>query len=287
MPDIVLILLAIVVLYFWLRALNSIRGTTLIAPWCWAVIAVVANVWSGLETGSWNGIYQSSLSVSGYLAAITSFCPTVALLGARRPHHRAWTFVVLALWCVLALPAIKTALLQPNEPVSVQGIFVCFFGLLIIAEILNRLGTWFWIVGLLQASCEILYLAPHLPLPKSAAYEDLWILAVFLQCLSVIVHGFCLARRRRPHNWTTLWLWFRDAFGVLWSLRIAEQLNNTAMQYTPARLSWRGFRATNGFRWADVISGGEKRTAFQQAFVNLLRRFVSDDDIQQAIKNPY
>jgi hypothetical protein len=39
----------------------------------------------------------------------------LAVLGAKRPQHAAWSFVVLAFWGILALPAAETYFLQRGQ----------------------------------------------------------------------------------------------------------------------------------------------------------------------------
>ncbi|MES1213155.1 MAG: hypothetical protein ABUL64_01075, partial [Singulisphaera sp.] len=86
-------------------ARRYVRGTTLVAPWCWAIVAValVAAV-DGAALLSGSGMTPAWLSAARYLAAIATFCPLMAVLGAKRPQDRAWQLIVLALWFVLALP---------------------------------------------------------------------------------------------------------------------------------------------------------------------------------------
>src|SRR5262245_4046075 len=98
-----------------LRSRRKLAGTTLIAPWCWAMfsLAVVA----GSETICRSQSVAPStawLSHIRYLAATTTFCPFMALLGAKRPQNRAWQFIVLALLTVLALPAVEGLLFRPH-----------------------------------------------------------------------------------------------------------------------------------------------------------------------------
>jgi len=286
---IVPICFAAVAFVFWIRTLPIIRGTTLVGPWYWSLIAmsVSVGVTCAMLLSGHKDKYLTSTSALEYLAAITAFCPTMSVLGARRPHHYAWNFVVIALWCVLALPAAQAALLRPGEPVIVHGLFACFIGILILAEILNRCWTTLCVLGLFQAICEMLLLGPHV-LPSAPLTDLHWSGGIVCQCLVVMAVGHFHVRRRRPWSWAALWFSFRDSYGLLWSLRVAEQMNRTAALLDwPARLTWTGFRSTSDSQWGDLVNNQEKRAAFERAFVNLLRRFLNEDDIQQAIKNPY
>jgi len=287
-----ILLVAAIALVMWAVALRAIRGSTLVGPWCWALASMGVSVvcLCAMQRGAATDSVLSSQNSFGFLAAITSFCPTMALLGARRPQHQAWNFVVLALWCVLVLPAIQATLLRPGEPVSVHGIFAWFFWILIVAELLNRCGTQSWLSGVLQSACETLFLAPHLPLlgRLQLRWQWSWQAAVLIQCLNIAVMGYYYHRtRQRPRDWTTLWLSFRDSFGVLWSLRVAERMNSAAeLLHWPVRLTWNGFRTTTGASLTDAVHDTEKRAAFEQTLVNLLRRFLSDRAIDAGIQEP-
>ena len=78
-----------------------------------------------------------------------------------------------------------------------------------------------------------------------------------------------------------VWLDFRDAFGVVWSLRVAERVNSTAaMVGWPVTLGWHGFRGPEGF--SDGVS--EMSAAVVEEMLRApLRRFVSPEWIDQRL----
>src|SRR5688572_28769044 len=88
-----------------LRGRAALRGTTLIGAWWWAIAAAVA-------------LAAVALDGSGplrFAAACLTLCPTVAVLGAKRPQDRAWHWVVLSLWIVLCIAAINAAFFHPSR----------------------------------------------------------------------------------------------------------------------------------------------------------------------------
>ena len=108
-PGIVTTLCGALTIALILALARRLRGTTLSAALAWAVVAVFAigtveffHACGSIVTGS--GV-QITLR---YVAAITTFCPVMAVLGAKRPQHRAWQLIVVSLWCVLALPAAES-----------------------------------------------------------------------------------------------------------------------------------------------------------------------------------
>src|SRR5438132_5998673 len=83
-----------------------LRGTTLLAPWWWSLfsLAAVMSVETMLGSSSAGGDVRWA-PAARYAAAVTTFGPIMAVLGAKRPQDRAWQFIVLSLLVVLALPS--------------------------------------------------------------------------------------------------------------------------------------------------------------------------------------
>ena len=87
------------------RGMKGLHGSTLFAPCCWAALAWLAVTATELAIISIAGS-AAWADQARFVAAVSTFCPTVALLGAKRPQDRAWQAIVLSLWCVLALPGV-------------------------------------------------------------------------------------------------------------------------------------------------------------------------------------
>jgi hypothetical protein len=85
---------------------RKLRGTTLVGSQVWlgtCLVAVAAvDIWQTLAVERANASAAEPLR---FFAATLTFCPLMALMGAKRPQDRAWHFIVLSLWVVLALPA--------------------------------------------------------------------------------------------------------------------------------------------------------------------------------------
>src|SRR5262245_57743439 len=92
------------------RAIADARGTTLVAPMVWALVALLLLVVDAAMSSGTDGMEAKFQAI----AATATFCPLVSLLGAKRPQHRAWQWIVLSLWAVAALPAIESLIVHPN-----------------------------------------------------------------------------------------------------------------------------------------------------------------------------
>ena len=70
----------------------------------------------------WGAVLLHPSSPLRYLALSLTACAGVAVSGARRPHVRAWNFVVLGLLAVLMLPLLEGLLLnRPLGPVRIDN----------------------------------------------------------------------------------------------------------------------------------------------------------------------
>lgn len=274
------VLLAVVAAGLVLQGLRKLRGTTLIAPGCWLLGALLVIAAAELacmvlhEPGQ-----RQTADLLRYAAATTTVCPLMALLGAKRPQDGPWQLIVFSLWCVLTLPAVHTLLLRRGQVLEISLAISWFMLILIAVGILNAALTKYWLAAVVFAAGQSVLLAGQLPLPGEWAgslgpFRGL----VGLACLALAVGVAKVAvrTRRRPDDpLDRLWLDFRDSFGVLWGLRLAERVNASAAMYDwSIVLSWRGFHGKEGEKLSDVLPP-ETAKVFRQNLENLLRRFVS------------
>lgn len=264
------------------RAGRQLRGTLLRAPWAWAcaALAAVTLVELALRLPSWQ---DAPLRVHArYLAAIVTLAPIVAVLGAKRPQDRAWQWIVLSLWGILALPAARAALLAQGRGLQLHASWQWFLLAFILAGPANYLPTRYWLTSLLVAAGQALLLADHLPLP--ALVDPAWrqALAVGLLCLAPICAALWPRGAPAAGPLDRVWLDFRNAFGAWWSLRVRERFNAAAEQSGwPARLTWFGLASTTGA--SPDARAGQATEAVQISLRGLLRRFVSEAWIVQRL----
>jgi hypothetical protein len=276
-------MLALVGAAFLIRLRPVISGTTLTAPWGWAFISLAAQT-AALATqacaapGGWN-------APLGYAAAITSFGPVVAVLGAKRPQDRAWQWIVLTLLIVLALPSGEFLLLRRGTPFTLHAARAWFLAILAAVGWCNYLPTRYWLAATCFFMAQLCQLAAYLPWLLWPQPE--WQAWLGLGLFAASAGSACAARLRFASTpWDRLWIDFRDTFGAVWGLRVMERFN-AAMRAgnCPVQLTWHGLCAAQlpvTSRMSAAATGvpvpldPEMLAAVSRNLQPLLRRFVSD-----------
>jgi hypothetical protein len=271
---------------------RRLRGTTLVAPCLWAMgaygllaVVEVAAFYSG------PAVWVSHLR---FLAAGATFCPLMALLGAKRPQDRGWQFVVLSLLALVAFYALTELAYRPHRPLALHWVvrWLLIAPLLAIG-LLNHLLTRYWLPAMLVAVGQGLLLAPQFPefegwLPTSLTdgpgAADATALAGIVALSTGALVAIALARGQPPEGRTTsavglerAWLDFRDQFGALWGLRVAARFNQSAEQLRwEMRLGWHGLESAVPPPHDPNIALVPTEPAARPVFESLLRRFVDD-----------
>src|SRR3954447_22220705 len=135
-------------LFLWLQR-GALSGTTLVAPWWWSVVSLFALTSAELATALSTSAGDPSTAALRYIAAMSTFCPIMALLGAKRPQDVGWQFIVFSLWVVLALPGLEWLLLGRVQELHPAP--VAFLVLLIAIGAINGVDTRLMPASLLLA----------------------------------------------------------------------------------------------------------------------------------------
>ncbi|HEX6963971.1 MAG TPA: hypothetical protein VF175_19040, partial [Lacipirellula sp.] len=232
-----------------------------------------------------------AISLWRYAAAVSTFCPLMAVLGAKRPQDRGWQWVVLSLWVILLVPALQAVAARTGERLELAGAWRMLLWALIAMGLLNYLATRFALPAILTSVGQTLLLAPYLlggtMAPQWRAFGTLLILIA--GCIAMVI-----ARRRDSHvaatgtdidplhKFNDRWFRLRDGWGAFWGLRILQRINQAAeLSGWPVRLEWaRGFVAASA---AATERGGREIVAqptlahIEQTLDSLLRRFERID----------
>ncbi len=269
LPSLSLVLGALTVTALWrLRRLTS--GTTLVAPWRWAVGSVAAMIAVACLAGA--GEVGAQQSLYRYLAGILLLAPQLALLGAKRPQNGAWQWVVVAFLALLALPAGNQWLYRPGGVFQLDPAWQWLLLVVALIGVVNHLPTARGLAAICYAAAQVCWLGDQFPV---------WLRFEIPAREAIGLSFICAAAwmaARTPRRTTRspldrLWLDFRDAFGVAWTLRVAEQFNATAARSGwPIALAWKG-----ALHAASESNDQPQPPAATQCLENLLRRFVSRD----------
>jgi hypothetical protein len=266
-------------------AVFRVRGSTAMPAAGWAVAACLAlAVESGLRSGG--RLLEPSTAAAVRLAVVAlSLCPTMSLLGAKRPQHGVWQLIVATLAIVLSLPAASALLVRPGSFPDVHILERCFMPLLVVVGWMNFVGTRQGVAATLIAVGQCLLMRGFLPGVETEASAGSPTAALFDAIAAVLVLvgcGVAAARvagaRGRPADCggglaaeiDPPFLALRDTLGAAWALRIAERFDAVAVaRGWPCRLGFSGIETRVGPEQA-----GWQRDAVR-TFRALARRFVT------------
>ncbi len=238
----------------WLR--RALLGTALSSAWppaalawlTWLVVAVVTLPPFPLRR------WGDSL---WFLAAIVALVPPIAVLGARRPTSRVWTwFVLVPLVLVFAWPVLPVLAVGTRpDAFNLEFPVVVGYGLVLVMGAGNYVGlahtasALLWMVGL---SLVVIPLCPA----TSAVLPDAWACRNW-GTLCLTAAGWIADRqaaRLTPAGRSVLpfdrvWGDFRELFGIVWAKRIQERFNDDARR--------RGLKLRLGFQGLEDVSTGK------------------------------
>lgn len=276
----IVLAISAVVMLFWKR--SAIKQTTLVHSWRWACLSIVSiavvEVTAGILQWSNDSAWLTTLS---FVAALSAFCPAMALLGCKRPQDQVWQMAVFSLWVILALPGLR-ALVLAHGVLHVPAIQAWFMALLLVLGAVNSLPTRFWRSVLLVLVAQGFWLSPYLPLCSlgaSTAFRVLGLVAINM-ALGLLTLGWP-RRIAYGNERDAVWIDFRDQFGMLWALRVLERVNATAAHSGwQVRLTWHGFAAVGSNKCID----SQSLQSVTKTLSALLRRFVSKQWIAERLE---
>ena len=148
---------------------RKVSQTTLTATWWWTLGSFAAAAVVELAV-TWQFVTDdTTVAALRYAARALLLCPTVSLIGAKRPQAGPWNFVVLSLWGVAALPAAEALFLNTGQPLEIQAFRSWFLAGLIIVSLVNVFPTRHGLAGLLAVTGQTLLLAEYLPIPLAVS----------------------------------------------------------------------------------------------------------------------
>ena len=250
-------------------AWRRLHGTTAAAPLAWAVVSLVAlTADAGSSLVSFGGNRLATLHLD-YLAGLTTLAPFVSLLGAKRPQDRAWQLIVVSLLALLALQDLRIWSIDHTRPPMPHAAWCWLVAAIVGMQLLNYLPTRHAPAACLACWAQMCSLGPSFRL-LPADVRPSWLALPLLLLTAVMVAW--LSRHPRP-KWQSAWADFRNLYGVLWTLRVAERVNAIAAEKRLAvRLSWHGWQVGNS---AGGKTDNDDRREATKALQAILLRFVN------------
>ncbi len=319
-PDSTTALAAVVLtltgLFLLRRGPAVLRGTTLLAPWTWAVAAIIAiGSVELILAGGFDAPFPWADHLR-FVAATLTFGPMMAQLGAKRPQNRAWQLIVLSLVGIVALPAVE-AWLRDRHEFDMHAVRSWFLLVLIIVGVINNLPTRFGRSTLIFGVAQLALFWPHLPWGDAAEIRPtpLFGLGLIDVALWILVRSRANVMTPNTSNhplagepfqsFNRLWRDFRDWYGAVWSLRVLERVNVAAHQQGwNATLDWDGFvrlpdisddagsvadsAKANNSSPAEIVpnlDSSDVAPSIDKVFRGLLWRFVSDAWIESRLRS--
>jgi hypothetical protein len=251
--------------------------TTLLSAWWWSLAALIA--WWAAEMAAMAmvaGLVHVAMGPLRVGAIALSFCPLIAVLGAKRPQDRAWNLVVVSLYGIVALPAAEALFLHPAQRVEMGDARGWFLWILILLGPINYVPTRYWLASLLLATAQVAALSPYLAPLRRAIVPAPELTGLWLAGAAIVVAWLTSRRGTRAKNsYVRLWLDFRDAVGLLWALRVQERVNAAAQQFGwNLELTWGGFLTREAPAPLTTVDPTTE-PALKTTLRGLLRRFVS------------
>lgn len=269
------------------RGAVAARGTTALPAAVWAAAAALALAVDGWARASGATAEPSAAAGARLTTVALSVCPAMSLLGAKRPQHGVWQFIVGALAAILVLPALATLATRPGSVPDPHLLGRAFVGVLLLVGGANFLGTRAAIPATVATAGMAILARGFLPWsdtessfpPGGSAAAAAAAATDALASWAVAVSAWGAALRSpppRPPPGTfaagiePAWLALRDTLGIAWSLRIAERFDELA-----AGRGWPCRLGLGGVVPREASPVGPWQADARRALGALLRRFVS------------
>ena len=257
------------------------RGTTAVPAAAWAVVAAIALAGDAAARAAGWVTEPSAAAATRLVVAALAVCPAASLLGAKRPQHGVWQFIVATLAGVLMLPAVSAVLVRPGSMPDVHMLERGLLGVLVVVGWLNFAATAHGPAATAVAGGQLALLWPVLSGGFDPAGVAGWLDpagGIAVAGGAVLAVGQSLRRATLPSPSgrgavaaiDPAFIGLRETLGAAWTLRIAERFNAVAVSRGwPCRLGFAGLDLTDG------AAGGPWERDAVRCCRSILRRFVT------------
>ena len=272
----------------WLLAWRAAEGTTLRGALVWAALAIALGVLSQIQ--AWMEAVGGGRPWAGrgtYLMVLVVLAALVSVLGARNPGSGAWAILMVLLIVVFLIPWLEAAarVRRAGGPAALQldSPWTIFYGLLVLAGVTNYLPTRYGPAACaIGAGLVVEYLGLTRTSWAAATRAAVWPAVAWCLALAAWLAVICAGKPVTERNKIDqIWFWFRDHWGVVWSLRLSERFNRTAeLSSWPVRLSWFGLTRVSAS--SPEFSPAQLSQA-EATLRGLIRRFAAPDRVSELL----
>ena len=264
------------------RLSAGVQFTSLISArrWCWAAVL--------LWTFTWTCDYVLGVTSPPvadhlwYASSVLALCPAIAVLGARRPGTKFWSwFILVPLLFALGWPVV-TLLIQGERVrgLQLESPQLAGYLLVLIMGAGNYIGTRYTLPSLLYVAANASLVISSTTFGPAWMSDRWWVRCLASGCLVIAILSAAVAAgqsTRAQSRFDRLWIEFFDQFGIVWGRRIQDRVN-----YMATRESWNARLELLGFDWqqpADPVTEAQ----IEHTFRWLLRRFVDPEWIDRRL----
>ena len=268
-----------------------VRGSTAVPAALWSAAAALFLALTTLQQTTEN-LDIATLGIHRVVIAALSVCLVMSLLGAKRPQHGVWQFIVGSLAAVLALPAASAVLIRPGGLPDLHILGRFFLPILVLVGWINFVGTRRAVAATLIALGHVGLIWPLLPgvqleAAVLQATRDLAAISCMtVGCFLALAQAVFAGSRRQSVlangvqlppgdaefvcHVNTCFFALRETLGAAWTLRLAERFDLMAKRRGwPVQLTFQGVQIreeSSDLKWEpDAL----------RAMEALMRRFVS------------
>lgn len=274
----------------WRLAWRGAEGTALRGTLVWGGLALCLGLgacWAAIGVAPESG--RPAAGVLVYLMTATILAGLTTVLNARGPREWVWAILMALLVFVFLMPwwegAGRARAVGALGRLRLESPWTLFYGFLGVAGIANYLPTRYGrAASVLGAALVVEFLGLWFADWPPSRRASCWTWTVWLFGASWWVAWLDAPRLPRGRNeLERLWFWFRDHWGAVWALRIAEQFNRSAsLGGWPIRLTWEGI--------APAVPGAEVPAEVPEralaTFRGLIRRFARPERLDRAATRP-
>ena len=286
-PWLVLLLLASAFLP-WASAWRDAEGTALRGALVWGALVLGLGICA--QAAALSEPIATGRPTSGritYLMTIAVLAGLTSVLNARRPGDKVWALLMALLLVVFLIPWLEGAgRMRRADGLAVLRLdspWTIFYGFLAVAGTANYLSTHFRAAVVLGLGLIVEYLGLRSTEWSPASRAFCWTAAAWLFGASFWIAWLGRSGLREPagNEIDRIWVWFRDRWGAVWALRIAEQFNRSAaLGDWPYRLSWTGLVPVDPQSDAPLVVGDRALVTLR----GLLRRFVQPGRLDRVVQ---